>query len=272
MKIIMKSLISRVAALFAPGGRLAEGRKREALIIPVRSGPTCFTRVMLSPDKPRRGALRARRALGRRPVSHVFYTRGSDGAIWSAPNLSHLCSSIIAATAAVWLASIPALGAGSAASTANIGVVTFTCGHMSATGVGKPTYVTNLTDGFTITSDRYDVSGSTAQVTASPKLIKQIVADGAPVTVVFKNQAEGTRVRFLSDHVEMHPDPTQDQPTQEKVTFTGHVTMYVANYAALQQESKSTMDHAIVYIGAGPDYPKIDADNVNGTAIPAQGK
>jgi hypothetical protein len=131
-----------------------------------------------------------------------------------------------------------------------------------------------LTEGFSLSSTEYDVTGATAHIWGSPQAIQKITAEGganSQVTVVFKNTAEATRIRFLADNAEMVPAPTADQPTRQQVTFTGHVTMYVSNPAALEEESTSTMKQAVVYLGNGSDYPMIEADDVNGTAVPAKG-
>ena len=152
--------------------------------------------------------------------------------------------------------------------------MTFTAGHASFSGLGKSTVTVNITNGFTLTSPQYNVSGSLAHVVYVDKSVQKITADGVTdkqVTVVFTNQADATGARFLADHAVMVPDGTKDHPEQQKLTFTGNVTMFLMNKAALQEPSKSTMEKAVVFVGSGPDYPKLEAESFDLNALPGTG-
>jgi len=183
-------------------------------------------------------------------------------------------SAAFAATLAI--IGIAAADAQTKRSAHDLGQITFKAGHVSAQSFGKPTMTADLTSGFTLTSAEYNVSGSVAHIVYSDKAVQKITADGSAdrskqVEVIFTSDADATGARFLADHAVMVPDPASGHPEQQKLTFTGHVTMFLMNRAALQEPSKSTMEKAVVYVGSGPDYPKLEADSFDLNALPAPG-
>jgi len=158
----------------------------------------------------------------------------------------------------------------------DLGPIHFTAGHSSISGLGKAGMTADITSGFTMTSAQYNVSGSVAHIEYGAKTVQKITADGTPdrskqVEVIFTSDADATGARFLADHAVMVPSPASGHPEQQKLTFTGHVTMFLMNRAALQEPSKSTMEKAVVYVGDGPEYPKLEADSFDLNALPAPG-
>ena len=157
----------------------------------------------------------------------------------------------------------------------DLGPIHFTAAHSSISGLGKPAMTADITGGFTMTSRQYNVTGSVAHIIYTGRVITRITADGSQsggkqVEVIFTNEEEGTNARFLADHAVMVPDPISGHPEQQKVTFTGHVTMYLNKSEALQEPSKSTMEKAVVYVGSGPDYPKLEAESFDLNALPKE--
>jgi len=184
---------------------------------------------------------------------------------------------IIAATFVIVGANLALAQTPSGKKTAHdLGPIHFTAGHSSISGLGKAGMTADITSGFTLTSSQYNVTGSVAHVEYGARTVQRITADGTPdrskqVEVIFTSDADATGARFLADHAVMVPAPVSGHPEQQKLTFTGHVTMFLMNRAALQEPSKSTMEKAVVYVGSGPDYPKLEADSFDLNALPAPG-
>ena len=181
----------------------------------------------------------------------------------------------LALTAAVFLAAASSI-AQTKRTAHDLGPVHFTAGPSVINGLGKAGMTADITGGFTMTSAQYNVSGSVAHVVYGTKVVEKITADGSPssgkqVEVIFTSEADATGARFLADHAVLVPDPIAGHVDQQKLTFTGHVTMYLMNSAALQEPSKSTMQKAVVYVGSGPEYPKLEADSFDLNALPAPG-
>jgi hypothetical protein len=143
----------------------------------------------------------------------------------------------------------------------------------------------DLHNGFTITSTQYDASGEKAHVTLDKEgTYTKIEVWGDPTTntqlsATFKDVTNGesapaspnaaqsgvTTMQFFADHAVLVPDDTR--PDGQKATFTGNVHMKVYS-ADLAGPSVATMDSAVVLLGDKPDYPQVEADNVDGTAEP----
>lgn len=155
-----------------------------------------------------------------------------------------------------------------------IGTVHFTFGHMSTRGDGKTNLEADFTGGVRIWTDVYELTCPEARSTGwpIPKAVVTAVGNADhPVTVKFEGQTEGETTQIQSYRAVMEAAPTPDQPGREKVTFTDHVIM-TATSASLQAPSVTHMRQAVVYIGPGPDYPQIEADDVDGSATPVPGR
>ncbi len=74
-------------------------------------------------------------------------------------------------------------------------------------------------------------------------------------------------MEIRADHAVYVPDLSR--PGGGSITFTGHVKMILTNPGALVGDSTSTMDQAVVLLGLKPQYPQVQADNINGSAVPS---
>jgi hypothetical protein len=199
--------------------------------------------------------------------------RHRDSGGWRIPTWNCLRAvGFVLALASVFCAIMPEMNADAEPkSNLSIGTVSFHYGHLSIKDLGKPDATADLSQGIEMASDEYEMTADTAHVVTSPNGgLPRVVARGnaaKQVLVVFKSMSQGMRVRFLSDQAVLDRDP--DRLGGSKITFTGNVTMFVAAPAALEEESKTTLAGAVVLLGKGAGYPRLEADGINGTAMPA---
>lgn len=156
--------------------------------------------------------------------------------------------------------------------------VAFHYGHLQAL-LGRNEAI--LTEGVRITSAQYEMTADSAHVFgAALGGVGRIVAIGDPdrdirvkvsVRALPQGAAKGSSltasdVDFVADQAVYLPDASR--PQGGSITFTGHVVMTVSNKLQLAGPSVSQMEKAVVLLGPRPDYPQVEASDVNGTATP----
>lgn len=151
-----------------------------------------------------------------------------------------------------------------AAEKQTIGPVTIVYKHFTYTGSAF-----TAEGGVTLTSALYNLTAQTVVVYLGGKAgpggtgITKAIADGDPATGTqvignFDDVKEGRSYKFYADHAVYKPDPTK--PSGGTVDFTGNVTMSIEAPEALAVPSITHLKHAVVTLGSGPDYPRIDGD------------
>ena len=151
-----------------------------------------------------------------------------------------------------------------AAVSQTIGPVTIVYKHFTYTGSSF-----TAEGGVTLTSTSFNLVAQTVVVYLGGKAgpggtgITKATADGDPsagkqVVGRFDDLKQGHTYKFYADHAVYKPDPSK--PSGGTVDFTGNVTMSIAAPDALAEPSITHLKHAIVTLGSGPDYPRIDGD------------